>query len=198
MSGDLTELNSRLRPSGQAGVLAQRLEKGVGKPSLERWRIRQSWILWSINCFHLPLQMSALVEICKSVSTDAYCLHDLQADYDPLLKRIIELATQDTQKNATADQRFVLHETSHASSILVKPCPRIGKLLSVKSAQHLVTFRRYYFALGNGWKSASGVKSSPALLLWLAQRLLQREWTYVLSRMSGMASIVDIIQCCAR
>ena len=30
MSGDLTELNSRLEPSGQAGVIAQRLERGVG------------------------------------------------------------------------------------------------------------------------------------------------------------------------
>lgn len=30
MGGDLTELNSRLGPTGQAGILAQRLEKGVG------------------------------------------------------------------------------------------------------------------------------------------------------------------------
>ncbi|VDK21350.1 unnamed protein product [Taenia asiatica] len=100
MSGDLTELNSRLRPSGQAGVLAQRLEKG----------------------------MSALVEICKSTSTDAYYLHELQANYEPLLKRIVELATQDTQKNATAneseatstDRELALREISTASGNLQK------------------------------------------------------------------------------
>ncbi|KAL5968611.1 Inositol polyphosphate-4-phosphatase type I A, partial [Taenia solium] len=100
MSGDLTELNSRLRPSGQAGVLARRLEKG----------------------------MSALVEICKGTSTDAYYLHDLQANYEPLLKRIVELATQDTQKNATADEseatstdrELALREISTASANLQK------------------------------------------------------------------------------
>ncbi|EUB59215.1 Type I inositol-3,4-bisphosphate 4-phosphatase [Echinococcus granulosus] len=100
MSGDLTELNSRLRPSGQAGVLAQRLEKG----------------------------MSALVEICKSTSTDAIFLHDLQANYEPLLKSIVELATLDTLTNAKADQseatsvdrELALREISTASSHLQK------------------------------------------------------------------------------
>ncbi|KAL5108938.1 Inositol polyphosphate-4-phosphatase type I A [Taenia crassiceps] len=100
MSDDLTELNSRLQPSGQAGVLAQRLEKG----------------------------MSALVEICKSTFTDANCLRDLEANYEPLLKRIVELATHDTQKNATADQseaarmdrEIALGEISAASGNLQK------------------------------------------------------------------------------
>ncbi|VDD82851.1 unnamed protein product [Mesocestoides corti] len=72
MTGDLSELHSRLQAEGQARVLAQRLEKG----------------------------MSVLVDLCKDLY-NGNPMAKIQDEYEALLRQVIELATLDTIEHAT-------------------------------------------------------------------------------------------------
>lgn len=49
--------------------------------------------------------MEALVEICQSASASTTYLQELQSNYEPLIKRVAELAALDAM--AEANQRFV-------------------------------------------------------------------------------------------
>ncbi|VDL19501.1 unnamed protein product [Hymenolepis diminuta] len=99
MSGDLSELNTRLGPTGQAGILAQRLEKG----------------------------MAALMEIFKSASIADGYLNELQSSYGPLLKCVAELSALDSNQSDPVNgsrRDVVLREIASASTRLQKVLSR--------------------------------------------------------------------------
>nr|CDS32440.2 type II inositol 34 bisphosphate 4 phosphatase [Hymenolepis microstoma] len=95
LSGDLSELNTRLGPTGQAEILAQRLEKG----------------------------MAALMGIFKSASIGDGFLEELQSNYEPLLKRIADLSALDSNQSDSVNETnrdVVLQEIASTSTRLQK------------------------------------------------------------------------------
>ncbi|VDO07440.1 unnamed protein product [Rodentolepis nana] len=95
LSGDLSELNTRLGPTGQAGILSQRLEKG----------------------------MTALMGIFKSASVSDGFLEELRSSYEPLLKRVADLSALDSNQSDPVNDTnrdVVLQEIASTSTRLQK------------------------------------------------------------------------------